>query len=250
MFLVGVVGATTPAPAAADPRDPAAYRPPVSGPVIDPFRPPPRPWMAGNRGIDYATIPGTLVGAIGPGRVAFAGAVAGRLAVTVDHPDGLRSSYVWLATIDVRVGDQVVAGDPVGRSGTVVHLGVRRGDTYLDPASLWGTRATVGHVVLVPDASAGPDPGRGGAPGLTPGRPPGIGATGTTPEAGHRVGSVVDRPRESGPHAGSTRAGATPSVAAGRPARLQAGTRLLSAVASRLERLLTGPFLGDPGPGR
>jgi murein DD-endopeptidase MepM/ murein hydrolase activator NlpD len=126
------------------------YRPPVVAPVADPFRPPPAPWLAGNRGIEYATPPGTIVRAIGPGVVTFAGRVAGQLDVTVTHPDGLRSSYVDLAFAGVRVGDRVLGGDVVGRSTDRLHLGVRRGRTYLDPASLWGRRVRGGRVVLVP----------------------------------------------------------------------------------------------------
>ena len=48
------------------------YRAPVDAPVTDPFRPPPEPWSPGNRGIEYATVPGTPVRAIGPGAVVFA----------------------------------------------------------------------------------------------------------------------------------------------------------------------------------
>ena len=152
---------------------PGTYRPPVSAPVADPFRPPPEPWMAGNRGIEYRTVPGTLVRAIGPGVVTFAGRVAGELDLTIRHPDGLRSSYVDLASVRVRRGDRIDAGQVVGATTERLHLGVRRGDTYLDPASLWGTRLA-GRVVLVPEgrprSRAGPDPGStlSPTPGLTP----------------------------------------------------------------------------------
>jgi murein DD-endopeptidase MepM/ murein hydrolase activator NlpD len=130
--------------------DPRTYRPPVLAPVTDPFRPPPHPWLPGNRGLEYATVPGTRVGAIGPGRVVFAGPVAGSLHVTVRHPDGLRSSYSFLAVVRVAVGDRVEAGQVVGIAGARFHLGVRRGTTYLDPAALWGRRVGGGRVHLVP----------------------------------------------------------------------------------------------------
>ncbi|MCU1356702.1 MAG: peptidase family protein [Acidimicrobiales bacterium] len=148
---------------------PGTYRPPVSAPVADPFRPPPEPWLAGNRGIEYRTVPGTLVRAIGPGVVTFAGLVAGEVDLTIRHPDGLRSSYVDLASVRVRRGDRIDAGQVVGAATDRLHLGVRRGDTYLDPASLWGTRLA-GRVVLVPDgrprsrAGAGPDSAPDSAP--------------------------------------------------------------------------------------
>lgn len=145
--LAGTGGA---AAVARDGPDARTYRPPVSSPVRDPFRPPPQPWLAGNRGIEYATEAGTPVRAIGPGVVTFAGMVAGERDVTVGHPDGLRSSYVDLATARVRVGDRVTAGEVVGLTTDRLHLGVRRGTTYLDPASLWGTQIQGGRVVLVP----------------------------------------------------------------------------------------------------
>lgn len=138
------------AAASADPLPSRTYRPPTDAPVLDPFRPPPEPWLPGNRGIEYDTRAGAAIGAIGPGVVAFAGPVAGRLVVTIDHPDGLRSSYVGLARIDVRRRQVVAAGEQVGVVVGPFHLGVRRGPTYLDPASLWGQPVRGGHAVLVP----------------------------------------------------------------------------------------------------
>lgn len=123
------------------------YAPPVQGPVIDPFRAPPGPYGPGNRGLEYATDPGALARAIGGGTVVFAGQVAGRLVVTVEHPDGLRSSLVGLATVSVTRGQSVVRGQPLGRTGSRLHLGVRRGEQYLDPATLFARR---GPARLVP----------------------------------------------------------------------------------------------------
>ena len=75
----------------------------------------------------------------------FAGTIAHRLYVTVLHPDGLRSSYSYLATIAVTVGQAVSGGDAIGTAGARMHLGVRRGDRYLDPATLFRR----GHARLV-----------------------------------------------------------------------------------------------------
>lgn len=113
------------------------YAPPVDAPVVDPFRPPPRPWLPGNRGIEYSTEPGTVVRAAGRGTVAFAGRVAGSLHVTVSHPDGVRTSYSHLATVHVLAGQAVSGGDALGATGRRLHVGARRGATYIDPASLW-----------------------------------------------------------------------------------------------------------------
>ena len=128
--------------------DRVEYRPPVDAPIVDPFRPPPQPWRPGNRGVEYATAPGTPVRAAGRGTVTFAGAVAGSLHVTITHPDGVRTSYSYLASIVVRVGRPVAAGTVLGTSGARLHVGARRGDTYVDPESLW--RRGPPRVVLVP----------------------------------------------------------------------------------------------------
>lgn len=140
-----------PATAAAAAAERPVYRPPTDAPVRDPFRPPPQPWLPGNRGIEYDTAMGALVTAIGPGRVSFAGPVARRLVVTVVHPDGLRSSYTGLAGLAVHRGDRVAGGQIVGLAAGPFHLGVRRGERYLDPASLWGRPVGGGRVVLVAD---------------------------------------------------------------------------------------------------
>lgn len=156
-----VVGAPTPeppttllgrlAPAVGAP----TYHPPVDAPVIDPFRPPPVRWAAGHRGLLYATVPGTPVLAVGPGVVTFAGAVAGTLWVTVQHPDGIRTS-TSLASIAVVRGQAVTGSTVIGLAGPRLHLGARRGDTYIDPASLWGQRSGPPRVILVPLDGHGP----------------------------------------------------------------------------------------------
>ena len=132
---VVVVLVAAPPAAGADP--PVTYVPPVDAPVSDPFRPPPSPYGPGNRGIDYATAPGTAVRAAGPGTVLFAGPVGGALHVTVGHPDGLRTSYSFLASVEVTAGQAVLSGDRLGTTGHRLHFGVRAGDDYLDPATLF-----------------------------------------------------------------------------------------------------------------
>ena len=154
--LVMLVGLLTAAPVAAqsgpggrgtaDRADEAAvaYQAPVDTPVIDGFRPPARPWLPGNRGYEYATFPGQVVRAAADGRVLFAGTVAGTRHVTLLHADGLRTSYSFLATIEVTEGRGVLAGETVGRSATTFHFGVRDPDgTYLDPELLLGAGGTL-----------------------------------------------------------------------------------------------------------
>lgn len=127
-----------------------AYAPPVGAPVVDPFRPPEHAYGPGNRGLEYATTPGQAVGAVGRGTVVFAGSVAGRLVVSVEHPDGLRSSLTGLAAVEVAVGRPVGSGERVGTAGARLHLGVRRGEAYLDPLALFAL-ANRGRAWLVPE---------------------------------------------------------------------------------------------------
>jgi murein DD-endopeptidase MepM/ murein hydrolase activator NlpD len=117
--------------------------------VVDGFRLPDGPYGAGNRGLEYATAFGDPVRAIGDGLVVFAGPVAGTWAVTVLHPDGLRSSYSYLSEVRVDVGEHVLLGTTVGLAGETFHLGVRAGGTYLDPAGLFATVAV--HLVPIED---------------------------------------------------------------------------------------------------
>ena len=145
------------APAAAEPElAPVVYRPPVPGPVIDPYRPPATPYGPGNRGLDYATTPGEPVGAPADGVVTFAGPVAGGLHVVVLHQDGIRTSLSFLASILVVRGQQVAGGQPVGRAGATLHLGARRGRVYLDPATLFDDTGAAARSILVPEGPARP----------------------------------------------------------------------------------------------
>lgn len=132
------------------------YRAPVQGTVRTsrPFDPPPRPWLAGHRGVDLLVGHDQAVVAPADGTVAFAGQVAGRSVVTVLHADGRRSSLEPVRPA-VAARDRVAAGDLVGtldgtaHGGTpdALHWGVREGDVYVDPMSLLPGS---GPVVLLP----------------------------------------------------------------------------------------------------
>lgn len=126
------------------------YRPPVDAPVSDPFRPPSGPYGPGNRGLEYATSPGSHARAVGDGVVSFSGSVAGRWVVSIVHPDGLRSSLTGLASTSVQVGDSVACGDVVGVTNASLHLGFRRGEEYIDPSLLFADGEPPRHAVLVP----------------------------------------------------------------------------------------------------
>jgi hypothetical protein len=155
--VAAIAALVRPAPVAADPSSPpsqVAYRPPVDAPIVDPFRPPPEPWAAGNRGVDYGATPGTTVRAAADGEVVFAGEVGGSLHVVVLHADGIRTSYSFLRSIGVHRGERVVQGQAVGTSGDGLHFGARAGDAYIDPTTLFGGGPPEVH--LVPDEERRP----------------------------------------------------------------------------------------------
>lgn len=143
--------------AAGGTRDDVGYEPPVDAPVVDPFRRPSTPYGPGNRGLTYDLAPGTAVRASASGTVVFAGPVARTRHVTIRHADGLRTSYSFLHSVSVRRGQRVRRGEVVGAAGAGFHFGVRDGDTYLDPALLFG-RIEI-RVWLVPHSEPLP-PGR------------------------------------------------------------------------------------------
>ena len=146
-----------PIPAAAEPSGLVQYRPPTDAPIVDHFRPPPLQWGAGNRGIDYGTAMGAAVRAAAAGQVVFAGEVGGALHVSVEHADGLRTTYSFLSTISVARGDRVRSGEVIGLAAGPFHFGVRTpDDTYLDPEQVLTGRLRP-EVVLVPGADEGLD---------------------------------------------------------------------------------------------
>lgn len=135
------------------------YAWPVQGPVIRPFQPPPDPYSAGHRGIDIAAPFGTEIVAAQDGTVAFAGWVGGVLDISIDHPDGVRTTYDWLSTVSVRKGQRIKKGDPIGFTGhghpeiatPQLHFGARIGPaTYIDPMLLLTAGSVVGLIHLAP----------------------------------------------------------------------------------------------------
>ena len=81
------------APDASRAQDGIRWRAPVSPvAVVRHFDPPAHRWLPGHRGVDLRTTVGAAVRAAGSGRVTFAGTLAGRGVVTVDHGT-LRTTY-------------------------------------------------------------------------------------------------------------------------------------------------------------
>jgi murein DD-endopeptidase MepM/ murein hydrolase activator NlpD len=125
-----------PAPADASWEWPLAPRPGV----LRVFDPPDKPWMSGHRGVDLeAAHDGVPVTAPESGTVSFVGIVVDRPVITIDHGNGLRSSFEpvhsSLATGDPVAKGQVIGTLLAGHCGAIpcVHWGVRRGDDYLNP---------------------------------------------------------------------------------------------------------------------
>ena len=116
----------------------APYRAPVAAPVVAGFSLPFGPYGPGNRGLEYRTAIGQPVRVVGAGRVLFAGLVAGQMAVSVAHADGLVSSYSYLSGVVVDRGDTVAAGQLLGTATYRFQLGFRRNGLYLDPAPYLG----------------------------------------------------------------------------------------------------------------
>jgi murein DD-endopeptidase MepM/ murein hydrolase activator NlpD len=130
----------------ASPNDPAyhSYSWPVVGRILNGFHLSGSPYGRGHRGIDIAAPVGTDVRASAPGVVAFAGSVAGSLWVSIDHLDGVRTSYGYLSSIAVAEGDPVTRGRVIAASGAGhpgspiphLHFGARYGGVYIDPMLL------------------------------------------------------------------------------------------------------------------
>jgi murein DD-endopeptidase MepM/ murein hydrolase activator NlpD len=108
--------------------------------VLRAFDPPARPWLTGHRGVDLrAAHDGAPVTSPAAGTVSFVGVVVNRPVITIDHGNGLRSSF---EPVESRLlpGTAVAKGDILGSSRAghcdplpCIHWGVRRGGEYLNP---------------------------------------------------------------------------------------------------------------------
>jgi murein DD-endopeptidase MepM/ murein hydrolase activator NlpD len=123
--------------------------------VIERFDPPDSPYGAGHRGVDLLGQVGQQVRAALGGTVTYAGMLAGRGVVVVDH-GATRTTYEPV-TASVTIGTPVVTGSPIGTLEVAgshclpracLHWGWIRNadDVYLDPLRLVGA----GPVRLLP----------------------------------------------------------------------------------------------------
>lgn len=121
--------------------------------VVRRFEAPDHAYGPGHRGVDLAATVGQPVLAALGGRVSYAGRVAGRGVVVVDH--GTTRTTYEPVTASAAVGTVVVGGQELGtlelaashcRPRACLHWGWVEGETYLDPLRLVGG----GPVRLVP----------------------------------------------------------------------------------------------------
>lgn len=120
-------------------------------------------WTRGHRGVDLAGSTGQTVFASAGGTVVFAGELAGRPLVSVQHPGGLRTSYEPVRPA-VRAGQRVDTGTELGvlldgHAGCPVraclHWGAMWGPAsradYVDPLALLMSTPIVLKPVDAPD---------------------------------------------------------------------------------------------------
>jgi len=112
------------------------YEPPVLTQVVDPFRPPASFAGPGNRGLEYGNAGGRVVASAAAGLVTFAGPVAGRSAITIEHADGVRTTYTGLREIWVEQWQYLRQGATIAIAESGFHFGARIRDRYLDPQIL------------------------------------------------------------------------------------------------------------------
>lgn len=154
LLAAATIGGAAPSAHADD--DPVGVWPLQPRPeVVTGFDPPDSPYGSGHRGVDLLGSAGQRVRAAMAGTVTYAGMLAGRGVVVVDH-GSTRTTYEPVAAA-VHVGDGVAAGAPIGSlelAGShclpraCLHWGWIRNsdDVYLDPLLLVGA----GPVRLLP----------------------------------------------------------------------------------------------------
>lgn len=126
---------------------------PASGfSLLAPFEAPPHEYGPGHRGIDLVP-EGSSIRSPADGVVAFAGAVAGRGVLTIDHGDGLVTTLEPVTSTRA-AGEAVDRGEEVASLSTgghaapgTLHFGVRLDGAYINPQLLLGG---VPRAVLLP----------------------------------------------------------------------------------------------------
>lgn len=112
--------------------------------VVNPFRAPAHEYGAGHRGVDIGTSINAAVTAPADGVVAFRGIVVDRPLLTIEHADGLVTTFEPLRS-ELLPGEPVTAGQVIGQVDVgghtppgALHLGVRSHGDYINPMLLFG----------------------------------------------------------------------------------------------------------------
>lgn len=112
-------------------------------PIAKPYLAPATPYASGHRGVDITAAAGASVLAPDDGVVHFSGFVVDRPVLSIDHGDGVISSYEPVET-ELVAGDSVQRGDVVGALlaghciSACLHLGVRIDGAYVSPLLFLG----------------------------------------------------------------------------------------------------------------
>lgn len=97
-------------------------------------------------GVDFGANCGTPVYAAESGTVEIAGykSSGSGIAVVLDHGNGAQTEYYHLSSVSVSAGDTVEKGQQVGKVGSTgrstgchLHFGLQKGESHVDPMSLW-----------------------------------------------------------------------------------------------------------------
>ena len=126
------------------------YTAPMLTTVVDSFRPPAHIGGPGNRGLEYGDSDNQIVAAAASGYVTHAGPVGGRKTITIEHLDGVRTTYTGLLELWVVEEMTVRQGSAIARASRGFHFGARILDHYLDPQILLDASAAETRARLVP----------------------------------------------------------------------------------------------------
>jgi len=154
--LIALILSAIPSTASASP--PRCWHRPAEAWVVDPFREPPCPWCAGNRGIDFGLQGSHSIRAVGGGVVTFAGQVAGTNYVVVEHADGWKLTYGKLQSMHVGRGDVVAGRAVVGTAVDSYFFGLRVDGTYRDPSPYLGRLRSRPRLIPIDGGALRPGP--------------------------------------------------------------------------------------------
>lgn len=178
MMLLGCLPVVAPTWLADAHADPPGRPWPITGVVVRGFQTGEHDWSPGHRGIDILGANEQTVHAPADGVVAWVGVIDGVPMMSIDHPDGTRTTYQPVEALLPRsapvASGQAIAIVKPGHCPDQIclHFGVKRGDHYLDPLDWLGGRAS-GQVRLLPadaklTATAPPGPADSAIVGVPP----------------------------------------------------------------------------------